>query len=79
MNDADEIAQIDPREYHSEESMGVMGDPSGWEDTFPDRLIPDIIDLVIGGWEHFDKPLPTTSRKCLSPGDSRYSWCKTRS
>ncbi|MGA2699930.1 MAG: hypothetical protein ABSH35_02370 [Isosphaeraceae bacterium] len=36
--------------------MGVIGDPSGWEDTFPDRLIPDIIDMVIGAWEHFDKP-----------------------
>lgn len=38
--------------------MGVMGDPGGWEDAFPDWLIPDIIDLVVDAWERFVKPLP---------------------
>ena len=37
--------------------MGVIGDPSGWEDVFPDWLIPDIIELVIGAWSRLEKPL----------------------
>jgi len=36
--------------------MGVGGDPSLWSDLVPDHFIPQIIALVLEGWETFDKP-----------------------
>jgi len=39
--------------------MTVLGDPGMWSDTFPDHLIPRILDLVTETWESFEKPTPT--------------------
>jgi len=50
--------------------MNVGGDPNLWSDLVPDRFIPDIIALVLEGWETFDKPgrddleVPITMRFC---------------
>jgi hypothetical protein len=34
----------------------TLGDPGLWSDTFPDHLVPRIIDLVWETWETFPKP-----------------------
>ena len=39
--------------------MTVIGDPGMWSDTFPDHLVPRILDLVMETWEAFEKPAPT--------------------
>jgi hypothetical protein len=39
--------------------MTVVGDPGMWSDTFPDYLIPRILDLITETWEAFEKPTPT--------------------
>ena len=39
--------------------MTVVGDPGMWSDTFPDHLVPRILDLVMETWEAFEKPAPT--------------------
>src|SRR5947209_2539808 len=36
----------------------VIGDAKIWSDTFPDELIPRVLDLVTETWEVFDKPGP---------------------
>lgn len=36
----------------------TFGDASVWSDTFPDHLVPRIIDLVWDTWEAFPKPGP---------------------
>lgn len=36
--------------------MVIIGNSSLWADTFPDDLIPDILDLVLSAWEVFSKP-----------------------
>ncbi|MBD2503351.1 hypothetical protein [Anabaena azotica] len=36
--------------------MAIVGNTSLWADTFPDYLIPDILDLVLSAWEVFSKP-----------------------
>ena len=36
--------------------MVIIGDSSPWADTFPDYLIPQILDLVVSAWEVFSKP-----------------------
>lgn len=36
--------------------MAIVGNSSLWADTFPDYLIPDILDLVLSAWEVFSKP-----------------------
>jgi hypothetical protein len=38
--------------------MTVVGDPGMWSDTFPDYLIPHILDLVTETWTSFEKPTP---------------------
>ena len=50
--------------------MSVGGDPDLWSDLVPDQFIPQIIALVLDGWETFRKPcrddleLPITKRFC---------------
>ena len=50
--------------------MSVSGDPELWSDLVPDRFIPQIIALVLEGWETFEKPakddleVPITMRFC---------------
>lgn len=39
--------------------MTVVGDPGMWSDTFPDDLIPRILDLVMETWASFEKPAST--------------------
>src|SRR5205807_2171168 len=41
------------------EGMTVAGDTRMWSDTFPDDLVPQIIDLIIETWDAFPKPGPT--------------------
>ncbi|BAZ27919.1 hypothetical protein NIES4074_03470 [Cylindrospermum sp. NIES-4074] len=36
--------------------MAIVGNSSLWADTFPDYLIPDILDLVLSAWQVFSKP-----------------------
>ncbi|QYX32446.1 hypothetical protein [Sphaerospermopsis torques-reginae] len=36
--------------------MAIIGNSNLWADTFPDDLIPDILDLVLSAWEVFRKP-----------------------
>jgi len=36
--------------------MTVVGDAGMWSDTFPNDLIPRILDLVTETWESFEKP-----------------------
>ncbi|MTJ06651.1 hypothetical protein [Anabaena sp. UHCC 0204] len=36
--------------------MAIIGNSSLWQDTFPDYLIPDILDLVLSAWQVFSKP-----------------------
>ncbi|WP_414551096.1 hypothetical protein [Anabaena sp. CCY 0017] len=36
--------------------MAIVGNSSLWADTFPDHLIPDILDLVLSAWQVFNKP-----------------------
>lgn len=38
--------------------MTVRGDPGLWSDTFPEDLIPKILDLVLEAWKGFPKPEP---------------------
>jgi len=50
--------------------MSVGGDPSLWSNLVPDHFIPQIIALVLEGWETFDKhsrddlEVPITMRFC---------------
>lgn len=50
--------------------MSVGGDPSLWSDLVPEGLIPQIIALVLEGWDSFKKPgrddweVPITKRFC---------------
>jgi len=50
--------------------MEIASDPSLWSDLVPDRFMPQIIALVLDGWEAFDKPgrnereVPITRRFC---------------
>jgi len=34
----------------------VIGDAEIWSDTFPDQLIPRVVDLILNTWSGFDKP-----------------------
>src|ERR1700730_16608690 len=34
----------------------TLGDTTLWSETFPDHLVPRIIDLVLETWETFPKP-----------------------
>ena len=36
--------------------MAVIGNPNLWTNTFPDDLIPKILDLVVSAWKTFTKP-----------------------
>ncbi|HEX3152029.1 MAG TPA: hypothetical protein VHR66_28405 [Gemmataceae bacterium] len=36
--------------------MTVIGDPGLWSNTFPEDLVPRILDLVTDTWEGFEKP-----------------------
>lgn len=36
--------------------MTVIGDPALWADTFPDDLVPRILDLVIQTWVNCERP-----------------------
>lgn len=38
--------------------MATVGDASLWADVFPDRLIPNILELVVTTWQTFQKPQP---------------------
>lgn len=48
--------------------MMVVGDPDLWSDTFPEELVPRVLDLITDTWTTFDKPgpadleVPTTRR-----------------
>jgi hypothetical protein len=37
----------------------IIGDAEIWADTFPEELIPRMLDLVISTWEPFAKPGPS--------------------
>src|SRR5690242_5143049 len=37
----------------------VIGDAEIWADTFPEELVPRLLDLVIATWESFAKPGPS--------------------
>jgi len=39
--------------------MTLIGDPGLWSDTFPEELVPRILDLVSDSWEGFEKPVPS--------------------
>lgn len=34
----------------------ITGDNSAWADFFPEKLIPQIIELIVRSWEQFKKP-----------------------
>jgi len=36
--------------------VAIVGDASLWADVFPDRLIPNILELVVKTWQRFQKP-----------------------
>ena len=36
--------------------MTVLGDPSIWADTFPEDLVPRLLDLVTETWAGFQRP-----------------------
>jgi len=36
--------------------MAVIGNSNSWANTFPDDLIPKILDLVLSAWKIFTKP-----------------------
>ena len=38
--------------------MSFSGDPELWADLFPDGLIPEILDFVVGSWKTFPQPAP---------------------
>lgn len=46
----------------------IIGDTDIWSDTFPDDLVPRVIDLIVDTWGTFEKPgpsdleVPTTRR-----------------
>jgi hypothetical protein len=48
--------------------MMVVGDPDLWSDTFPEELVPRVLDLITDTWATFEKPgpadleVPTTRR-----------------
>lgn len=48
--------------------MMIVGDPDIWSDTFPEELVPRVLDLVTETWASFEKPgpsdheVPTTRR-----------------
>lgn len=48
--------------------MMVVGDPALWSDTFPEELVPRMLDLITDTWTKFEKPgpadleVPTTRR-----------------
>lgn len=37
----------------------VVGDADLWSDTFPEELVPRVLDLIIDTWKAFEKPGPT--------------------
>ncbi|MBM4038258.1 MAG: hypothetical protein FJ290_07050 [Planctomycetes bacterium] len=57
--------------------MDLTGDPSLWSDLVPDRFMPQIIALVLNGWESFEKPgtddleVPITKRFCCCLRDRK--------
>lgn len=48
--------------------MMIVGDPDLWSDTFPEELVPRVLDLINDTWAAFEKPgpadleVPTTRR-----------------
>ncbi len=36
--------------------MTAYGNPDGWADLFPEKLIPEILELVTSTWDTFEKP-----------------------
>ena len=46
----------------------IVGDPDIWSDTFPEDLVPRVLDLITETWATFEKPgpsdheVPTTRR-----------------
>lgn len=46
----------------------IVGDPDIWSDTFPEELVPRVLDLITETWATFEKPgpsdheVPTTRR-----------------
>lgn len=48
--------------------MMVVGEPDLWSDTFPEELVPRVLDLITDTWATFEKPgpadleVPTTRR-----------------
>ncbi len=46
----------------------IVGDPDIWSDTFPEDLVPSVLDLITETWATFEKPgpsdheVPTTRR-----------------
>ena len=36
--------------------MTVIGEPGIWADTFPDDLVPRLLDLVTETWADFERP-----------------------
>lgn len=39
--------------------MMVVGDPNMWSDTFPEELVPRVLDLITNTWATFEKPAPS--------------------
>jgi len=37
----------------------VVGNPDIWSDTFPEELVPRVLDLITDTWASFDKPAPS--------------------
>lgn len=37
----------------------VVGDADLWSDTFPEELVPRVLDLIIDTWTTFTKPIPS--------------------
>lgn len=42
--------------------MAFGGDTSQWADTFPDSLIPDVLQLILDGWERMP-PAPSEAKE----------------
>ena len=39
--------------------MMTIGDPDLWSDTFPEDLVPRLLDLIADTWSTFEKPSPS--------------------
>lgn len=46
--------------------MTILGDPSAWIESFPDDLIPKILQLVVDGWQKFKKPAPDAKETTIT-------------